>query len=122
MIGANVTSVKATAVALRGLSSISAISPKMPSGLEGLEMTVAAYDLHLSTHDNEELVATIALPEDRLAFGEIARRKPGAQEMMETDFRFWHFAIPMRRRHAHCSPPCKIGPSDNPDKYFGAAA
>jgi hypothetical protein len=28
--------------------------------------------------------------EDRLAFGEIARRKPGAQEMMETDFRFWH--------------------------------
>src|ERR1700733_7319214 len=64
--------------------------------LEGLEMTIAASDLHLSTHDNEELVATIALPEDRLAFGKIARRKPGAQEMMETDFRFWHFAIPMR--------------------------
>src|SRR6202453_4395626 len=60
-------------------------------------MTVPAYDLHPSTHDNEELVATIALLEDRRALGKIARRKPGAQEMMETDFCFWHFAIPMRR-------------------------
>jgi hypothetical protein len=59
-------------------------------------MTVAAPDLHSSAHDNEELVATIALPEDRLAFGKIARWNPGAQEMVETAFGFRHFAIPMR--------------------------
>src|SRR6202044_922134 len=72
--------------------------------LEGLEMTVPANDLHLSVHDNEELVATIALLEDRLAFGEIARRKPGAQEMMETAFRFWHSSFLCVAFDALCLP------------------
>src|SRR5271168_2541496 len=36
--------------------------------------------------------------------------------MMETDFRFWHFAIPMRCRPAPLFPPLPMQ-SDNPDKF-----
>ena len=68
-------------------------------------MTVAAPDLNLSAHDNEELVAAIALLEDRLALRKIAGWNSGSQEMMETAFCFRHFAIPMRRPDAHSFSP-----------------
>src|ERR1700684_607444 len=68
-------------------------------------MTVAAPDFNLSAHDDEELVATIAFLEDRLAFCKIAGRNSRAQEMMETAFYFLHSPIPMRRICRHLASP-----------------
>src|SRR5579863_318757 len=63
-----------------------------PIRADRLITAVAAPDLHLSAHDDEELVALIALLEDRLALGEIPRRDSRPEEMMETAFAIRHFA------------------------------
>jgi hypothetical protein len=81
-------------------------------------MTVAAPDLHLSTHDNEELVAAIALLEDRLAFRKIAGRNSRTQEVMETAFCFRHWPFLCVAPDAHLLPPIPMQ-SHNPNKFFG---
>jgi hypothetical protein len=61
-----------------------AISPKMPFW-PTVSNQIAAPDLDLSTHDNKELVALFALPEDRVAFREKVGRELPPHKKTEID-------------------------------------
>src|SRR5208283_3343523 len=88
--------------------------------------TVAAPDLHHATHDDEELIAAVAFPEDRVSLGEIAGWNLRPHQETEVDLAFRHDGSPSRDagrlcsrsramtigRSRHCDKPC--GPQSGP--------
>jgi hypothetical protein len=59
---------------------------------DSFEPAIAALDLDLSPHDDKELVALFALPEDRCALREIAGRDLPPHKKTEIDLVVRHFA------------------------------
>jgi hypothetical protein len=83
--GTSFTSPAATAVALRGASSMSAISPENPILRYRLDDAVADADFHVPALDNEELARGIPSTEDRLTG--LERTAAGTRQQLEIDFR-----------------------------------
>src|SRR5208282_4785553 len=60
---------------------------------QSFEATVAAPDLDLSAHDDEELIAMFALLEDQVSFGELAGQDLRPHEKTEIDLILRHLVI-----------------------------
>jgi hypothetical protein len=93
-IGTTLTSVAATAVALRGAVSMSAISPKMPYADTVSSRRLPRPDLDRSALNDEQFARGIALFEDDFAGLEVARRRARPRQNPEIDRCIRHVGHP----------------------------
>jgi hypothetical protein len=88
--GTSFTSLTATAVALRGVKSIKAISPEDGVVGQRLEHAIAEADLDLAVLNDEQLLGIVTLTEDDVARLEFAHRHPGPSQYPKIDRRDRH--------------------------------